>query len=119
MNNNYIRIQNGTIDVCLDVLIKQDQDGVFISYAPALDLSGCGHSLEEAKKSFETVLTEYLKYTIQNGTLEKDLLEHKWKKVDNTFASPAFWVIFRTNKEAQRMYAVDFSKSQERMTIAC
>lgn len=119
MTGNYIHIKDGAIDVCLDVLIKKDQNNVYISYAPALDLSGCGNSLEEARRSFEIVLTEYLKYTLENGTLEQDLLEHKWKKEENAFESPAFWAIFRTNKAAQEMYAGDFSKSQERITIAC
>lgn len=119
MTNNYIHIHDGFVDVCLDVLIRKDKDDVYLSYAPALDLSGCGHSVEEAKKSLETVLTEYLKFTIANGTLEQDLLEHKWKKQEKKYSSPAFWVIFRTNKVAQEMYAGDFSKSQERITIAC
>ena len=119
-NTNHIHIHNdGKVDVCLDVLIKKDENNVFISYAPALDLSGCGYSLEEAQQSFETVLTEYLKYTISNGTLEEDLLAHHWKKEADQYASPAFWVIFRTNKAAQEMYAGDFSKSQKRMTVAC
>ena len=64
MTNNYIHIHDGFVDVCLDVLIRKDKDDVYLSYAPALDLSGCGHSVEEAKKSFATVLTEYLKFTI-------------------------------------------------------
>ena len=119
-NTNYIHfLDDGRVDVCLDVLIKKDENNVFIAYAPALDLSGCDYSLEGAQQSFETVLTEYLKYTITNGTLEKDLLEHHWKKEAGQYASPAFWVIFRTNKAAQEMYAGDFSKSQKRMMVAC
>ena len=35
---------------------------------------------EGAKKSFEYVLKDYLDYTVENGTLEQDLLNHGWRK---------------------------------------
>jgi len=43
-----------------------------------LDLSGYGDSEDEAHNSFQTVLTEYLRYTVNKKTLGIDLESHGW-----------------------------------------
>ena len=41
---------------------------------------GYDYTEEGAKKSLEWVLKDYLEYTVENGTLEQDLLSHGWRK---------------------------------------
>lgn len=53
----------------------------FIAYSPALDLSTCGDSLEQAKKRFEEMLSLFIEEVDKMGTLEDVLLECGWKKV--------------------------------------
>jgi len=53
-------------------------DGVYIVYCPALDLSGYGYSIEEAKKSFSEVFKQHITYCINKNTLYEDLLKHGW-----------------------------------------
>lgn len=55
----------------------------FIAYSPALDLSTCGDTQEQAKKRFEECLHLFLKETDKMGTFEDVLLECGWKKVDH------------------------------------
>ena len=76
---NTIEINNTGIKVDISVFLFKEDD-VYHAYCPELDLVGYDYSEEGAKKSFEYVLKDYLDYTIENGTLERDLLEHGWRK---------------------------------------
>lgn len=70
---NRIDIDSTTIRVLLDVFSYKD-NGVQMMFAPALDLCGYGSTVEEAKQSFNVVVSEYLRYGLENNTLEDDLL---------------------------------------------
>ena len=74
-----IEINNTGIMAELSLFMFKEGD-VFHAYCPELDLVGYDYTEEDAKKSFEYVLKDYLDYTIQNGTLEQDLINHGWKK---------------------------------------
>lgn len=69
---NRIDINTANIRVWLDVF-SYKEDGVQMMYAPALDLCGYGATVDEAKQSFEVVVSEYLRFGLENGTLEEDL----------------------------------------------
>jgi len=76
-------------EVKLEVSVFLFKDGeVFNAYCPELDLVGCDYTAEGAKESFGVVLSDYLKYTLEKGTLERDLLKHGWNKTkeDNVFS---------------------------------
>lgn len=53
----------------------------FIAYSPALNLSTCGNSQEQAKRRFEEILEIFFAEVDKMGTLEDVLLECGWKKV--------------------------------------
>lgn len=74
-----IEINNSGIMAELSLFMFKEGD-VYHAYCPELDLVGYDYSEDDAKKSFEWVLKDYLDYTIKNGTLEEDLLKHGWKK---------------------------------------
>lgn len=52
-----------------------EEEGIHFVFAPALDLTGYGNSEEEAKRSFEVTLAEFLQYTNNKQTFY-DELEH-------------------------------------------
>lgn len=52
-----------------------NENGLSFVYSPALDISGYGNSEDEAKRSFEYTLAEFLKYTNNKKTFF-DELEH-------------------------------------------
>ncbi len=110
-NTNYIKILDGAVQAQLDVIIYSDQEGITYAYAPALDLTGYGTDVQEAKSSFEIVIEDYFEYGIKRNTLKPDLLAHGWKSVDETdFSFPKAWNLFRTNKQMQDIYSGSFSK---------
>ena len=61
-------------------------DAMIVAHSPALNLSTCGNTIKEAKKNFIEVLNIYLKDTIKNGTLEKDLMTLGWKSHPRTLS---------------------------------
>ena len=60
------------------------EGGHFIAYCPALDISTCGDTFEEAKKNFSELLDAFVTETTKMGTLEAVLLECGWEKVTTT-----------------------------------
>ena len=76
---NTIEINNTGIKIDVSVFLFKEDD-VFHAYCSELDLVGYDYTEEGAKKSFEWVLKDYLEYTVENGTLEQDLLSHGWRK---------------------------------------
>jgi hypothetical protein len=53
----------------------------FIAYSPALNLSTCGDTEEQAKRRFEELEHIFLEEIDRMGTLEDVLLECGWRKV--------------------------------------
>ncbi len=76
---NTIEINNTGIKLNVSVFLFKEDD-VFHAYCPELDLVGYDYTEDGAKKSFEFVLKDYLEYTVENGTLEEDLMNHGWRK---------------------------------------
>ena len=60
----------------------------FISYSPALDLSTCGSTFEEAKTNFSEALHLFFQECLKHGTLEAALESYGWKK---SHKNPAQW----------------------------
>ena len=66
------------IKVMVDLISFEEAENV-IYYCPAFDLSGYGNSENEAKLSFEVVLGEFFKYTLNKGTFLNELKKMGWK----------------------------------------
>ena len=115
---NYIKVEDGVIEAKLDVL-SYVEEGVFFVFAPALDMTGYGNSLEEAKTSFEITLQEYFKYTLENKTLDADLRKHGWvEKKEENFSSPLFSEILRKDKQLRDIVNHDYTKVSEQFSYS-
>jgi len=71
-------MKNATVSSLQIGVITYNGDNSIIAYCPSLELVGCGYTEREALESFNIVLEEYIRYTIENGTLIEDLKEHGW-----------------------------------------
>ena len=107
METDFITKQkNGDYRVKVSV-VQFKEDGVFIVYCPALDLSGYGNSDREAKQSFKTVLLEYIRYADKKGTLNDDLKAQGWVRTKPRGASmvpPAMTDLLATNENFNRIF---------------
>lgn len=59
-----------------------------MAYSPVLDLSTCGHDLEEAKKMFSEAVGIFFEELVRKGTLDQVLLGLGWTKKDNEIVPP-------------------------------
>jgi predicted RNase H-like HicB family nuclease len=80
-----------TLTVSLHIDIKEE-DGCFIAYCPALELSSYGKDKETAQKRFDEEVKIFFNETRRKGTLEKYLLKMGWtlkKKPIPEYTPPA------------------------------
>lgn len=69
-------MKNIQVDVQIFMIKKGD---FYVAYAPALELSAYGPTIEEAQKDFEQVLRIFLEETTEAHTLTDVLLDLGWK----------------------------------------
>jgi len=92
---------------CKLALIIFEEDNNYITFCPALDLSGYGATEEEAKESFELTLSEYFKYTVNKKTFADDLKKHGWiirKSFKKPAVPPTMQHLLETNKDFNRIF---------------
>jgi hypothetical protein len=77
-SGNYTNQTGGEV-VCNLTVITFEEDGVYFVYAPAMDLTGYGESLEEAKSSFEQTLEQFVNYGMNKNTFFRELKKLGWK----------------------------------------
>ena len=74
------KVKKGLVTVNVSVpLLSFKEDDTFIVYSPALDVSGYGDTEEEARKSFEITLEEFINYTLNKKTFQSELTRLGWK----------------------------------------
>ena len=84
----------GTLEVSVSVYVFKEND-VFVAYCPSLDLSGYDYTEESARADFEYALQEYVKFQIQNDTLDKDLTRHGWEVKQRKAKGPEIGTLLR------------------------
>jgi hypothetical protein len=99
---------------CTLPLIIFEDENCFITYCPALDLSGYGTSEPESTKSFETTLSEYFRYTVNKRTLAEDLKKMGWtirKNMRKDPIPPTLENLLLNNEDFNRIFnTYDFQK---------
>ncbi len=76
-------------------------NGFYVLYCPALDLTGYGKTPEAAENSFTTVMNEYFTYTTNKNTLIADLQRLGWKtgkSKNKPFTPPLISDLIATNE---------------------
>lgn len=108
------------ISVMLGVYLFKE-DNVFITYCPALDLSGYGYDEREAKLSFAEVMRQYLDYCLHKHTLVKDLQRLGWNiksMKQRKIKSPDVITLLKRNPAFKDiMEHKDYAKYTEQLTI--
>jgi len=74
-----IKTDSSKVAVRLLLFHFEDENKVHFVYSPHLDLTGYGNSLEEAKKSFEISLEDFIDYTVKKKTIGKVLTDLGWE----------------------------------------
>ena len=74
---NFIEQKRNVLNIGLEVDIREEE-GYFVAYCPALELSSFGRDEETAKRRFVEEVTIFMVETDRKGTLEKYLLKQGW-----------------------------------------
>jgi hypothetical protein len=69
----------GTGVACELALMTFKEGNLHFVYAPALDLTGYGNTIEGAKDSFEPTLQQFVSYGMNKRTLLSELKKLGWK----------------------------------------
>lgn len=78
--NGLYPMKEGTgISISLAVILYEEDD-IHYAYCAALDILGYGNTEEEARRSFEIMLEETLKYAVAHGSLTALLESCGWDK---------------------------------------
>lgn len=101
----FLNREHGNIEVNVDVL-EYEEDGMHYVYCPPLDLIGYGTTNQEARDSWEVVLEEYFKYTLNKRTLIKDLENRGWcvRRKNKQFKPPTFSWMLQHNDQLNDVY---------------
>lgn len=115
---NKLEIKDGYIRASLDIFSYREGN-VRIMYSPALDISGYGNTVEEAKRSFYIVFHEYLRCCVENGTLDADLIKHGWKKIaaESDYRSPDIVSMIRSNSNLRSLIQGNFQKVSRTLSV--
>src|SRR5579872_6338264 len=108
-----LNAKDASVDFQLPV-ISFIEDNTSIIYCPALDLSGYGNDEFEARASLDTVLEEYLTYTMNKKTLWADLKKLGWvikKNKQKAATPPLMSELLEKNQEFSRYLIISHSKS--------
>lgn len=95
-------------------------EGVRIIYSPALDLSGYGKTIAEAKVSFELTLEEFVRYTSNKNSLQKELKRLGWeiKKKSKPYSAPELSLMLQKNDYLANIFETkDFKKYNETVAL--
>lgn len=106
-----IPVNMGRVELKLSLLKFKEDDIVFI-YSPALDLTGYGRDGRSAKRSFEITLEEFVNYTTNKGTLDKELRRLGWK-VGGSKRAPKFQQPFLDELFKARPYLGEIFREKE------
>jgi hypothetical protein len=102
----HLKNQHHDVEATSIIVVLFEEGDAHIAYAPAFDLSGYGHSDEEAKASFEIALKNFLDYTTKKGTLVSELKRLGWNingKKLKLVKSPAFDDLLDTNRSLSKL----------------
>lgn len=72
------------------------EDGIYISYCPALDISASGSNFNEAVSNFYECFQLHIECCVENNTLIQDLELHGWKVNKVSIIPPKFTFLMRT-----------------------
>ncbi|MBI1780911.1 MAG: hypothetical protein HYR66_06020 [Sphingobacteriales bacterium] len=78
MAKNTLQKESNSISLNVQVALFQE-DGIWVAYCPALEVSSYGDDEHDAKNAFEEAIGIFLSETERKGTLEKYLLKLGWQ----------------------------------------
>ncbi|HBX44799.1 MAG TPA: hypothetical protein DEG28_02790 [Porphyromonadaceae bacterium] len=97
------------------------ENGIYIVYCPALDLSAYGQTEEEAKRTFEKTFEMHFSYCLNENSLYEDLKAHGWNirgKKSKDIKAPGIDAMIKNNPVLRDiLYHKEYSKYNTEVSI--
>ena len=115
-------ISHGDTDIIVNLqMYLFKENGSFIVYCPALDLSAYGDTEDYTKKAFEETLNINFEYMMNKGTFFDDLKKHGWKikgKKQRKIKAPTFDEMLKRSDALQDItHNKDYTKYTQGVSI--
>ncbi len=83
-------------------IVLFQEDGIWFAHCAALEITGYGHTENEAKDSFEIMLKEFFRYAEENGNLHDELKRLGWQVEART--PPPFEKLISRDETLKRIF---------------
>lgn len=93
-------IQNG-LDERMPIVYFQEE-GIWFAHCPALEITGYGHTEQEARTSFDVMLAEFFRYATEQGNLHSELERLGWQV--KTHTPPPFETLVSKDSVLKRLF---------------
>lgn len=80
------------------------EDGNYVAYCPALDISTCASTYNDAISSFYEMFQLHVECCVESGTLYDDLLAHGWKLKKKNIQPPTL-VSMMKKPEVKKLFS--------------
>lgn len=96
-----------------------EEEGIHFYYAPALDLTGYGKTDEEAQKSFDITLEQFVNYGLHKKTLFNELKKLGWKVSKKSVSKPPSLVdmIYKNEYLADIFEEKQYTKFDQKVSL--
>ena len=115
--SNYISFNGKSVEISVSLFTFKEGD-VYIVYCPSLDLSGYDRDEAVAIDDFNTMLTEYLSWQLEHGTLSADLAAHGWHLGKDKGDEPDLAELLGRNEQLRNIVTGSFTKTNLNKTCA-
>lgn len=95
----------------IEFYVFRQEDGTYIAYCPALDISTCAETYNDTISDFYEMFQLHIECCVNSGTLNEDLLAHGWKVRKKSITPPSFSALMKKPEMKRLMEShVSFEK---------
>ena len=99
-------------------LIEFEEDGLHFVYSPALDLTGYGVTEKDARDSYNIAMEEFLKYTSNKTTINKELKRLGWTITNTKIQAPTLPQLIQSRQYLEEIFTEkQYRKRDENVAI--
>ena len=116
-SGNYISFGSKGVEIKVSIYTFREND-VYIAYCPSLDISGYDSNEEGAMSDFEAMLSEYISWQLEHGTLDADLASHGWRIGSGKGSEPDLTEMLVSNEQLRTIVTGSYTKTNLNATCA-
>jgi hypothetical protein len=99
-------------------VIEFHEDNLYFIYSPTLDITGYGKTKREAAQSYSETLEEFVRYTVNKGTVFQELKRLGWVvKSKENIKAPSMADLVKTRSYLNEIFTNKQFRKRDEMVI--